>query len=65
MIKCQMNEHGVAIRGDGFAFAFELPAVPRDHDHIHYAGRHFIVVRVDWHPHDPWPVRIMATELPS
>lgn len=73
MIQIQMNE-AVATRlpkspatwqakPTGFAFTFELPAIPSKGSLVIYAGRQFRVLQTDWHPHDPWPVRLLVREV--
>ncbi len=61
-MKCMLDEYGA--NGSGFAFTFEIGAVPRTGDHVHYAGREFRIVGVEWLPHEiDFPVRLLANEI--
>ncbi len=52
--------------GAGFAFTFELPAVPREGEYVYWAGRVFKVARVEWLPFvEPYSVRLLAYEIPQ
>ena len=62
MIPMQMNQSYVPPDSTGFAFTFELPAVPREQECVFVGGRRFFVDRVDYHPLTDWPVRVIATE---